>query len=100
MDRKKKWVNPAGTFDQLIVSMGIHLAHIHGPDNVSIISTDNRLVNLVKKCKADIPEETVKSLKLNKAKEIAENKFTKEIFPRALHLGRCGESELRDVLGE
>lgn len=100
MDRKKKWVNPAGTFDQLIVSMGIHLAHIHGPDNVCIISTDNRLVNLVKKCRAKIPEETVKSLKLNKAKEIAGNKFSKDIFPRALHLGRCGESELREVLGE
>ncbi len=99
MDRKKKWVNPAGTFDQLIVAMGVHLAHIHGQTNVCIVTTDNRLVNLVKKCRADIPDETVKSLKLNKAKEIAGKKFSKELFPRALHLGRCSDKELKEVFG-
>jgi len=99
MDRKNKWVTPAGTFDQLIVAMGIHLAHVHGQENVCIVSTDNRLVNLVKKCRTEIPKETIKSLKLNKAKEIAGKKFSKEIFPRALHLGRCSEKDLKEILG-
>ncbi len=39
---KKQRIAPMGTFDHLIISMGIHLAHIHGRENVLVVSTDDR----------------------------------------------------------
>jgi hypothetical protein len=36
-----------GTFDHLIISMGIHLAHIHGRENVAILSADDRLTDIL-----------------------------------------------------
>ena len=42
--------------------MGIHLAHIHGRENVCIVSTDDRLTNILNKCKSNIPSSTIRRL--------------------------------------
>jgi len=44
---KKRSISPMGTFDHLIISMGIHLSHIHGSKNVCIVSADDRLTNIL-----------------------------------------------------
>lgn len=90
---------PAGTFDHLIVSMGIHLAHVHGAWDVCIITADDRLSKLIEKCKAGIPSPTVKRLKLDTAAAIAGKPFGPGIFPRCLNLKTATEAQLRTVLG-
>jgi len=93
-------VSPMGTFDHLIISMGILLAHIHGKDNVVILSTDDRLTNILSKCKSEIPRETISKLKLNKAKSITGRSFSTNIFPKHLNIKNCTKSELISVFGE
>lgn len=62
--RGKRQTTPMGTFDHLIISMGIHLAHIHGYQNVAVISADHRLTKILAKCKSQIPVKTIQKLKL------------------------------------
>jgi len=76
ISRRKKNLSPMGTLDHLIISMGIHLAHIHGNDNVAILSADNRLTDILAKCKSHIPAATVAKLKLNDATEITGRRFS------------------------
>ena len=64
---KRRQVAPMGTFDHLIISMGIHLAHIHGRENVAIISADDRLTDILKKCVGGISSATERKLKLDRA---------------------------------
>lgn len=96
----KPEVTPMGTFDHLIISMGIHLAHIHGPKNVAILSTDDRLTNILSKCKSSIPSNTLKTLKLDKAEELTGRVFRQNTFPKHLNLKSCTKIELKDVFGE
>lgn len=53
ISRGRKNVAPMGTFDHLLISMGVHLAHIHGPEKVCILSTDDRLTDILKNAKAE-----------------------------------------------
>lgn len=59
-------VVPMGTLDHLIIAMGLHLTRIHGRDNVAILSSDDRLTDILAKCKGGIPTATIKKLKLSK----------------------------------
>jgi hypothetical protein len=53
---------PAGTFDHLIISMGVQLAHLHGPGNVAIVTADHRIGRIVERCRNGIPARIVRKL--------------------------------------
>ena len=89
-----------GTMDHLIISMGIHLAHIHGSQNVAILSSDERLTDILAKCKTKIPAATVTKLKLDVATEITGRRFTPELFPRHVNLATGTNKELVQLFGE
>lgn len=97
---QKKNVIPMGTFDHLIISMGMHLAHIHGPENVCILSADDRLTDILKKCKSGIKKSTVKKLKLNIAEEVTGRAFGPTLFPKHLNLKTATKKELVAVLND
>jgi hypothetical protein len=97
--RRNKNVSPMGTFDHLIISMGIHLAHIHGPDNVAIISADDRLTNILSRCKSAIPQATLRKLKLNIAEEVTGKPFSPSLFPCHLNLKAKGNAQLKNLFG-
>jgi len=94
---KQKQVVPAGTFDHLIISMGINLAHFHGPENVCIISSDDRLIEILKKCKSKISKSTINKLKLNVAEEVTGKPFGPDIFPGHLNLKTATKKELEEI---
>jgi hypothetical protein len=52
---KKRRHAPMGTFDRLFVAMGIHLAHVHRADNVVLLTADDRIADIVGKCRDGIP---------------------------------------------
>ena len=97
ISRGKKRVNPMGTFDHLIISMGIHLAHIHGRDNVCILSCDDRLIDILSKCKSHIPWNIVKKLGLNSAHELTGRRFGPKLFPKHLNLKGATKTEYERI---
>jgi hypothetical protein len=88
-----------GTFDHLIISMGIHLAHIHGAENTVIVSTDDRLCNILSKCRGGLPPGTIRWLKLNIAEEVTGKPFSPAIFPQCLNLKSATNAEMAAVFG-
>ncbi len=93
-------VNPMGTFDHLIIAMGIHLAKIHGSENVAIISSDNRLTNVLAKCKTIIPSSTQKKLRLDQAENLTGIAFKPNSFPRHIDLVNSSVADLKTMFGE
>lgn len=93
-------VIPAGTFDHLIIAMGIELSRIHGSDKVCILSTDKRLMDVLKRCQKGISKNTIKKLKFDIAEKVCDKKISKDIFPLGLDLARCKELEIKEIFGE
>ncbi len=90
-------VTPMGTLDHLIVSMGVHLARVHGRENTVLVSADDRLTEILRKCKSTIPEATLKKLGLDTAEELTGTSFCSETFPRHLNFKTASIPELKRV---
>lgn len=95
-----KEVKPAGTFDQLIVAMGIHLTKIHGFGNVVVITADNRLAKLIKKCRSNISDSARKVMQLEKAEKLVGIPFQAESFPLVLNFDTAKGKTLSDTFGQ
>jgi hypothetical protein len=78
----------------------MHLSHIHGRQEVCIITSDSRLAQLVIKCRRSIPKRTAEKLKLARAEEIAGKPFSKDLFPRVLNLATCTKKTLQGLFGQ
>jgi hypothetical protein len=99
ISRAKGNVSPCGAFDQLIISIGITLSHIHGRNNVCIVSADDRLTDLLSKCSSLNNAATIRKLKLDIAREVVGRPFSKELFPKCVNLKTAKISELKDAFG-
>lgn len=97
--RKKGGVAPMATLDHLIISMGIHLARIHGSDRVGILTADDRLTNILGRCRKGIDRSTIKKLKLDLAAQTTGMAFGPDIFPKFANLKASTNAELRDLFG-
>jgi hypothetical protein len=97
--RRRKGIDPMGTFDRLFIAMGIHLAHIHGADNVVLLTADDGIADIVGKRRDGIPANTVRKLKLEIAEEVTGRKFGPELFPRCLNLKTATRAELEECSG-
>ena len=91
---------PAGTFDQLIIAMGIHLVRIHGASNVVVITTDDRLARIIEKCGGAIPATTYIRLHLKEASEFTGIPFRPDSFPLVLNLKKATKAQLQHLFGE
>ena len=100
LPKKKPNVSPMGTFDHLIIAMGIHLAKIHGSENVAIVSSDTRLTNVLAKCKTDIPASTQKKLKLDQAEKLTGIAFKPTSFPQHVNLVNSSVADLKKLFGD
>jgi hypothetical protein len=91
---------PAGTFDQLIVAMGIHLAKIHGAGNVVIITADQRLSKLIQKCRSNISSSARRSMQLDEAEKLVGIPFKKDSFPSVLNFDKAKDKALASIFGQ
>lgn len=96
---KKRRPQPAGTFDQLIISMGVQLARVYGAENTLILTADRRLAELAGKCRAGIAEGTKTKLGLDRCPEIVGLEFVPETFANVLDLQRAPRKEAEALLG-
>ena len=93
-------VTPMGTLDHLIISMGVHLAKIHGRNDTVLVSADDRLTEILRKCKSSIPEATLKKLCLNGVEKLTGTPFCPSTFPRHVNLKTATIPELKRVFGQ
>ncbi len=91
---------PSGAFDQLIAAMGIHLTKIHGAGNVVVITADNRLAKLIKKCRLTISPSARKTMKIADAERFVGIPFVADSFPLVLDLATAKDRDLKAVFGE
>lgn len=96
---KKQNVVPMGTFDHLIISMGVHLCRIHGRDNVVVVSADDRLTDILEKCCTGISKGTKKKLHLQNTEKLTGIPFEPSTFPRGVNLKTATEKELGEIFG-
>ena len=93
-------VSPSGAFDQLIAAMGIHLTRIHGADNVVVVTADNRLAKLIRKCRSPISATARKTMKIADAERFVGIPFVADSFPLVLDLATAKDKDLQAVFGE
>jgi hypothetical protein len=94
---KNKRHVPMGTFDHLIISMGIQLSHIHGADNVVIVTADTRLTDVLEKCKSGLKPGVIKKLKLHIAEKVTGRPFGPDRYPCHINLKDATNSQLRSI---
>jgi hypothetical protein len=99
ISKGKEVVFPCGTFDHLIISMGITLSHIHGRNNVYIVSADDRLTDILAKCSSINNPATISKLKLDIAREVVGKPFDKELFPKYVNLKTAKKADLKVAFG-
>lgn len=92
-------VRPAGTFDHLLIAMGIHLARVHGPENVLVVSADKRMTDVLARCKSKIAPETMRKLKLDRAEGLTGIRFEPASFPDHINLTTASSAQLERVFG-
>lgn len=95
--KRKHPRSPAGTFDQLTVSMALQLVKIHGTNNVVLITADHRLARLVDRCRKAISDTPRKKLRLKWIEQFVGIDFKPESFPLILNLDKCNETSLKNV---
>jgi hypothetical protein len=91
---------PMGTFDHLIIAMGIHLAHIHGQENVAVVSADDRLTDILAKCRSGIRKNIQRKLKLEIAERVTGRSFSAALFPVPLNLKTATIKQLDEFFGQ
>ena len=96
---KKKNIMPMGTYDHMIISMGIQLTRIHGEDKVAIVSGDDRLTNILGKCRSGLTLETRKKLRLDRCEELTGVPFVPSSFPIGINLKTAKDSDLSQFFG-
>lgn len=98
--KKTRPVAPAGTFDQLIVSMALHLVKIHGDDEVALVTADDRLARLINKCRKPLTATVKKKLGVDDAETLTGVSFSPSSFPIPLNLKTAKDDELAAFFGE
>lgn len=99
ISRGKKNHRPMGTFDHLIISMGIQLAHVHGPENVVIVTADSRLTDVLDKCRTGLTPSVIRKLKLHIAERVTGRPFDRSRYPQYANLKDASKAELKAVFG-
>jgi hypothetical protein len=89
---------PMSTLDHLLVSMGIQLAKVHGPDRVVLVSADRRLCDVLKKCRAGLRSRVIDRLKLRIAREVTGRDYSPDLYPSVVDLARATNAELAAAL--
>ena len=95
--KNKKSVSPASTYDMLVLAMGIWLQHQVGSDNLTIVTGDERIRQVVSRAKSVSLSAPMKS----HLQDIAANlglTYGPALYPEVLSFTRDGSSVLNERL--
>ena len=88
---------PMGTYDHMIIALGIHLNSIHGRENFAIVTADGRLAHILDRARR-VPKSTAGRLELPKAADRLGLSYGPDIYPRVVNLATCGGRDLAHVM--
>jgi hypothetical protein len=88
---------PMGTYDHMIIAMGLHLSHVHGRENFAVVTADHRLAAILERARR-IRRSAADTLGLPQAAERLGLRYAADIYPRVLNLAVCRNRDLADVL--
>lgn len=95
--KKKKNPSPMSTFDLLIIAMGIELVRLHGNGRIKIVTTDNRIFQMIERAKK-IKNNTAMELGLFEAGKLVGRSFSRTIYPDVIHLGKITENKFNQLI--
>lgn len=90
---------PVGTIDHLIVSIGIQLTHIHGPDVVAIVSNDKRMCKINDLGRNKMTRKLARSLSILNTVDELDVEFSRKSFAKSLLLRSVTNADLGDFFG-
>lgn len=93
----KKNVNPASTYDLLVVAMGIWLQRQHGAEEFLIATGDERVASVVKRAKSESLGQPMRNHLSAVARQIGLT-YGPEIYPRVVDLVHARKADLEAVL--
>lgn len=89
-----------GASDLLIGAMALHMAKVHGRDNVALVTTDRRMEAVFAKACPQVNPNTAKDLGLHEAAtELGFGQWSPEIYPKVIDIARCKTSALPQWFG-
>lgn len=93
-------VRSMGASDLLIGAMALHLAKVHGRDNIRLLTADRRMKAIFETAGPSVHPNTRRKMDLaSKAKALGFGEWSPEMYPRVLDLERCSTTELSDFFG-
>jgi len=97
--RKREYrKTPMGTFDLLIISMGIILSKVHKRENTAILTADRRLALIAQRA-CRLRKETARKLRILRVAESLGLEFSPEIYPRVINLAGASNAQLKQEFG-
>ena len=96
---RKKQHRPMGTFDHLLIAMGVQLAHVHGPENVVLVTADSRVTDVLEKCRSGLRSNVVRRLKLDIAERVTGRPFSPQRYPQYVNLKDGTRADLTAAFG-
>jgi len=97
--RKKNRKIPMGTFDHLIIAMGIELVKSRGWENVLLVTADHRLAHITGKA-TRVKRASAATLGLIRIASDLGLEYGPRIYPRVLNIATAGRARLQECLGE
>ncbi len=91
--KKSVQMKPASTYDMLILSMGIWLKKVHGPDSFTIVTGDGRIGNVVRRAKSVGLGQPMKAHLTSVALNLGLT-YSPDLYPEVLNLAGCTKGEL------
>lgn len=99
-EKIKKQIRPMGPTDLLICAMALHLARLHGTENVALVSCDRRMKAIFSGAPKTLKKTTVGKLGLDaRAKDLGFGEWSPTLYPRTLDPLRSTSKELELFFG-
>jgi hypothetical protein len=92
-------VPPMGAYDHTIIGMGIQLIKTRGRDNVVILTSDNRMNDILTRVKSITNEEASKLGLIRVARDLGLT-YNPDIYPEVLNIAKCNDTTLKSIFGE
>lgn len=91
---KARRVSPASTYDMLVAAMGIWLSQQHGSSNLTIVTGDQRLSDVVYRARSVALSKSIRT-HLNECASRLGLTYGPALYPVVIHLAHATKTELR-----
>lgn len=92
---KARNTRPASTYDMLVAAMGIWLSQQHGPANLTVVTGDERLSNVVDRAKSFKLAAPIRKHLTEIASRLG-LKYGPDLYPKVIDLNHATKAELRN----